>query len=259
MMLRKKIPSIRHEIIKIDESAGTFEKFYSSGDLKDVVLKLKSIEAIAAQSTWFKIPRVLSIDYSEKKIIQEFIPGLVPIRLLIDKPSLLKRLLFKVGNGLAEVHKELTMDSVEKILLPPTLNQFTKYNAFLHLDFNTINVQYNEDTDVIYFLDWEITPILGGMINYGSIYYDLIHMVYQLYLNEPYIRTKSKMKDSLVNSFIEGYESYYGPLDKTEFYTFGTAYLKLFREFDKKEYWKYLIKCNNFKNFENFLQHLRNQ
>lgn len=257
-MIRNRIPPIRADIVHIDKDAGTFEKTYTDQTFKVMYHKLSALEQICEKISFFKLPKILSSNLEEYKITQEYIPDLIPIRLLISRPELLEKLLFRIGAGLAEAHQKLDLKEITKEELPAPFCDMNGTKTFLHLDFNTVNVQYNEATDTIYFLDWEMTPLLKSDANYGSIYYDIIHMVYQLYINEPYFLSKPKMKNTFVNTFIKGYEHIYGKLNKKDFYKAGIIYFKIFESFDKKVWWKHFLKSNNIKNFKLFLRQLKN-
>jgi len=257
-MIRNRIPPIREDIVKLDLTAGTFEKTYTAQTFEVMYHKLNALEKICENASFFKLPKVLSSNQEEYKITQEYIPDLIPIRLLISRPELLKKLLFRIGAGLAEAHKNLNLEQSKKEELPAPFSEMNGEKTFLHLDFNTVNVQYHEATDNIYFLDWEITPLLEGNANYGSTFYDIIHMIYQLYLNEPYFFSNPKMKNSFVKAFVNGYENIHGMLDKKDFYNAGMIYFKVFEKFDKRVWWKYFLKKNNIKNFNLFLEQLKN-
>lgn len=240
------------DIITIDSDKGTFSKRFPEDQYPAMLDKFQKLNEIDISSERVLVPQLIGSDDDNYTLIFQFIEGLNPIRnyLLDEKMS---NIIERVAKGIAVFHKTLKLNLEFQTKLPAPFDNYKDDCAYLHLDFNLVNVQYNEDEDKIYFVDWEMSPLLGGKSNYGTIYYDLAYFVYQIYNSPPYIFTSSSKKDVLVDRFLKAYQEVYGSLDFNEFASFCESYYSVFKSFETYSFWRHRVKYFNYKDFEIFL------
>jgi len=88
----------------------------------------------------------------------------------------------RIGQGLAEIHRSLTLPDDMRTALPPELSLEGETQVFLHGDFNGTNVCIDRSNQTIAVLDWQMTSVHGGTATYGTRYFDLTWFVNHLFV-----------------------------------------------------------------------------
>ncbi len=232
------------DIITIDLEKKLFIKEFDEDRFDLMNEKFKVLNLIDFKDTGVRIPPVKRIIESERKIVFDFIPDLQPLRKYMLRGDKAIDLAGRIGRGLHIAHHNLKLKEKYKILLPPPFQKYDE-KVFLHLDFNTVNVQYQEKNDLIYFVDWEISPLLEGPWSYGCRYYDLIYFIYQVFVSPPYLWIQKKKKQKIIDNFLNGYFTGDTSINKDLLKQIADDYYKVFNPFEKYSPWKYLIKKRN--------------
>ena len=83
-------------------------------------------------------------------------------------------------------------------------------NVVLHGDFFWGNVCWDPRQNRVVLLDWASAPLLGGMANYGSRYFDLLWFSWTLFFWMPPRRVFSWKAEALARALLRGYQQVEG-------------------------------------------------
>jgi len=136
----------------------------------------------------------------------EFIPELKDLRqTALENPAEALGIYRKAGSALATVHRELHLPPDMLRPLPDYLMSKADDNVVLHGDFFWGNVCCLPTQRRIVLLDWAAAPLLGGIANYGSRYFDLLWFSWSLFFWTPPRRILCFKPERLVTALISGY------------------------------------------------------
>lgn len=159
-------------------------RFENHSVIKTAVPELMRVEVektrrageIGRRCGLFRVPEVLGFDEKTGRAVFTRIHGLHPIRSVVGGPARDRHSLELAGRSLAVIHRELTLPAEMTIGLPPEFD-WPGSEAYLHGDFNGLNVCLDGESPIPVILDWQTTARHGGRATYGSRYFDLIWFV----------------------------------------------------------------------------------
>jgi len=169
---------------------------------------------IARTSGLFYVPQIIEYDRDSGIIEFERIHGFITVGQFLAKNPDNITILRRVGKVLAHIHNYLSV--------PPDVRQLTDARWLningdvvpMHGDFNTVNVGYKEDTDVIVVLDWASPASLGLGRTLGPRHLELAHFIYSLCIHQANFLKSLYLLRRRANAFLEGYEAELGqPID----------------------------------------------
>ena len=191
----------------VDDKNGCLKKVYNKPDIWDLELRT-TIEArkVALQRDNFYVPSILDSDPSNLSITFEYIPNLLPINNLLSNPSN-RRLLFSImiqaGEILSVIHSNLTVPGSIK---PIPINIPCKSKeAFLHGDYNLMNMQLDMIKGCLVVLDWSFTPIVYPPGNRGPIFWDISWMLNSIFSSRPLLKNDFSFRSQLAKKFLRSY------------------------------------------------------
>ncbi len=162
---------------------------------------------LARTSGLFYVPQIIRYDRSSGVIEFERVCGYITLGQLLARTDGDLEIIRRVGRVLAHIHDHLNM--------PPDLRHpvGSKWLSIdgdvvpMHGDFNTVNVGYKEDTDVIVVLDWASAPSLGARCTTGPRYLELAHFIYSLLIQQANFLKSIGQLRRRTNAFLEGYQA----------------------------------------------------
>lgn len=160
---------------------------------------------LARTSGLFCVPQVIGYDLRTGLIEFERVNGFITLGEFLAKKPNNTIILRRVGKVLAHIHKHLQVPSD---LCLCVASQWLNPNSDvvpLHGDFNTINVGYKKDADVIVVWDWASDPILGARITMGPRYFDLAHFLRSMLVHQPSTFKAIRRFTRRMNLLIDGY------------------------------------------------------
>lgn len=170
------------------------------------VEKTVRARAIAASSGIFEVPEILDCDAKSGRITFELMRDIHPLRDAATSEHTAMPLMRTLGRALAIIHKNLTMP--EDMILPlPNEYAMPSAEVFLHGDFGPGNIFVGSDGKRIVILDWQSSAKLGSPATYGSRYFDLSWLIYDLFYR-PVNRPRYRMAvpaAQLAEEFLRGY------------------------------------------------------
>jgi len=193
----------------VDDENECVKKVYSKPDIWDLELRT-TIEArkLALQRDNFYVPKVLDLDSSNLSITFEYIPNLSPIISLVSDPSnreLIFQIMSQIGEILNVIHSNLTVPGTTK---PIPINIPCKSKeAFLHGDYNLMNIQFDVIRKRLVVLDWSLTPIVYPPGNWGPIFWDISWMLNSIFSSPPLIKNDFSFRSQLAKLFLQSYSN----------------------------------------------------
>jgi len=161
---------------------------------------------LSQTSGLFCSPRVIACDSAAGIIELERIKGVVTLgQFLAKKPDNII-ILRRVGRALAHIHRHL---QVSPDLRLPVASKWWAPDSdvvLMHGDFNTVNVGYKEDADVIVVWDWASAPSLGKRCTVGPRYLELAHFIHSLVAQQANFLQSIRHVRRRTNAFLKGYK-----------------------------------------------------
>ncbi len=174
--------------------------------LRMEALKTRLARAIGKRTGLFSVPRLVGLDLRRKTIATEFVPRLKNLRETALENRLACCEAFRsAGRALATVHCELRLPADQLRPLPDYLLSNRDDHVALHGDFFWGNVCYQPEKNQIVLLDWASAPLLGGVVNFGPRYFDLLWFSWNLFFWLPPRRILTWNPERLVRELIGGY------------------------------------------------------
>lgn len=159
---------------------GVFIKTVDPATMRIEVEKTVRARAIAASCGIFEVPEILDYDAKSGRITFELMHDIHRLRDAVTSEHTAGPLMLTLGRALAIIHKNLTMP--EDMVLPlPYEYAMPGSEVFLHGDFGPGNICVGSDGKRIVILDWQSSAKLGSPATYGSRYFDLTWMIYNLF------------------------------------------------------------------------------
>ncbi len=131
---------------------------------------------IAKNCDLFRVPEILDYDDAKGIAVFERLQKIHPVYTVLDGSVECQSLMENIGRSLAVIHRDLTLPDEMTIALPPEFAS-RGTEAFLHGDFNGVNVCVGSHLPRIAILDWQMTGIHGGKATYGSRYFDIMWFI----------------------------------------------------------------------------------
>jgi hypothetical protein len=122
---------------------------------------------LGIESGLFKVPKIY--DYKKGVLTMEYFHNAQTFD-SIKHPS--KDLINKVARSLVFIHSNLILANDEIEYLPG--NKKSKYEVFLHGDFNGANVCFDKIDGSIIILDWQTSYIYGGRATFDTLLFDVV-------------------------------------------------------------------------------------
>jgi hypothetical protein len=191
------------------------------------VEKIARAWEIAERCRLFQVPRVLDYNELTGQVKFEFIPDLCNLRDAVTTEEISRSLMKRIGAALAAIHKNLTLP--QEMMLPlPKAYSLEGTEVFLHGDFGLANIYLTQANGNIVILDWQATRKLDVSATYGSRYFDLMCLVYNLFYR-PVGRSRYKMAiraAPMAQDFLNGYfETSDFAYDRVQFQGYMSQYL----------------------------------
>jgi len=161
---------------------------------------------LARTSGLFCVPQIIRYDHRSGVIEFERIEGYITLRQLLSRTDDNLEVIRRVGTVLAHIHGHLR---VPHDLRFGVLSQCLSTGGDvvpIHGDFNTINVGYKRETNVIVVLDWASAPILDKRVTMGPRYFDLAHFLRSLLVHQSSTLEAIRRFNCRANMFIESYQ-----------------------------------------------------
>ena len=154
----------------------------------------------------FYVPKVNSFNADTGTLEFEKLHGLSTLLdLAISKDRRLLELFEKTGQALATIHDQLTLPEEMKHELPAEWMDSPQENVFIHGDFATVNVCYQQQSKRLVILDFSAAPMLGRTPTYGSRYFDILWFVNSIFSGVPNKRLFNWDAESMAEAFLNGY------------------------------------------------------
>ena len=218
----------------VDDKNGCIKKVYYKPDIWDLEFRT-TIEArnLALQRGNFYVPIILDSDSSNLSITFEYIPNLIPIISLLTDPSnrkLLFKIMIQVGETLSVIHSNLTVPGSIK---PIPINIPCKSKeAFLHGDYNLMNIQLDVMRNRLVVLDWSFTPIVYPPGNRGPIFWDISWMLNSIFSSQPLLKNDFSFRSQLAKKLLRSYSD--SSMIKLDYFDLSNYCKQLFLIFMKK-------------------------
>jgi tRNA A-37 threonylcarbamoyl transferase component Bud32 len=170
-------------------------------------IKTKQAASIAASSSLFRVPEIISFDLSKGEIVFERLYGLKNLieALFYHRDPFC--LLEKVGLALAIIHNKFFLP--EKFSSPlPTLGIEIETNpVYVHGDFSWENVMFHPERDELVVIDWAIAPWLDRRGSFGPCFLDLGILMQGLFIRRPGAPYRLSGPELLGRTFLQSYSS----------------------------------------------------
>lgn len=185
---------------------GTFIKEVDPATMHIEVEKTIRAEEIAKSCKIFEVPKILDYDTKNGCITFELIHDIHELRLAVTSEYTARPIMRRLGRALAIIHNNLTLP--EDMVLPlPYEYAMPCSKVFLHGDFHAGNICVSSDGKRIVIVDWQSSAKLGMPVTYGTRYFDLAWMIYELFYR-PIKRARYQMAvpaTPLAEEFLCGY------------------------------------------------------
>jgi hypothetical protein len=166
--------------------------------------KMVRAREIGEQTGLFYVPEVIDYDEAAGLIVMENIPGIVGVRNARLAIPARCQLFARIGEGLSEVHRRLTLPASMRVMLPEKFCDSDE--IFMHGDFSGENVCVSvDDVRMPVVLDWHTTALCGGRATVGSRHFDQSLFIANIF-KRPLIGLPglNEARD-LVEAFLGGY------------------------------------------------------
>lgn len=184
----------------------TFQKIVPPQLLSIEFTKTKQAICIGDETGLFYVPRLLSSDVEEGLIEFEYLNNLRCIwELVVCNDSRLPIIFENLGLALAIVHDRLILSNEMKTNLPNEWMNPIDDNVFIHGDLTIDNVCFQEISERLVIVDWSTAPLLGGISNFGSRYFDIIWFMSHMFYGMPAKGFMQRRIEELIDMFIHGY------------------------------------------------------
>jgi len=193
--------------ITIDRNKNQVLKKDESGKIELEVKMTKHACELSKTSGLFHVPHVLDYNCQEGWILFEYVPNIQPLyKFIVDQP-LMSELSARLGKSIAFIHNNLKLSENEARVLPDDLNKPDRSDgkAFIHGDFNLVNVQYNKEHDQLVILDWSFTTLIDQTCNWGGIFWDLGWMTQSIITVPPFYFFRNSFRMEITELFLEHY------------------------------------------------------
>lgn len=169
--------------------------------------KTRRARQIGDESGLFAVPRIRSFDEERGVIVFERILGSESIKAVLAAGRHPAELLDRLGRSLATVHERLALPDEAIIELPPAWRDADAPDAFIHGDFNVINVQYVASDDTLVLLDWATSDTISETATYGPVYFDLAVFVHTMMFRRVFGGEVIREPIPKAEQFLAGYEA----------------------------------------------------
>lgn len=179
-------------------------------DPRFVEIEVKITQAardLSRTSGLFCVPEIIRYDRSSGLIKFERVEGYITVGQLLARTDDNLEVIRRVGTVLATIHNYLHLTSDLHYAVPSEWLNIGGDVVPMHGDFNTVNVGYKEDTDVIVVLDWASASSLGARCTVGPRYLELAHFIYSLLIQQANFLKSIRQLHRRTNAFLEGYQA----------------------------------------------------
>lgn len=145
------------------------------------VEKTRRAHAISKQCGLFQVPEVIDYDESTGIAKYEFVRDIRTLREVIASgEGPIESIMEKLGQSLVIIHKDLKLPDDMVVPLPKDYC-LAGTEVFLHGDLGLRNICVNVSNWRVVILDWRTTIKLGEYATYGTRYFDMMWLVYNLF------------------------------------------------------------------------------
>lgn len=162
---------------------------------------------LARTSGLFCVPKIIRYERSSGLIEFERIKGYMTVGQLLARMDDNLEVIRRAGTVLAHIHDHLR---VSPDLRLPVASKWLAPDGDvvpIHGDFNTVNVGYKRETNVIVVLDWASATSLGARCTTGPRYIGLAHFIYSLLIQQANFLKSIGQLRRRTNAFLEGYQT----------------------------------------------------
>jgi tRNA A-37 threonylcarbamoyl transferase component Bud32 len=161
---------------------------------------------IGRKTGLFYVPGVVNFDADTGILEFEKLNGLSTLLdLAIRNDKRLPELFEKTGRALAVIHEQLILPDRMKHKLPAEWMDSSNDNVFIHGDFVTVNICFQEHPERLVVLDFSAAPLLGRTPTFGSRYFDILWFVNSIFSGVPYKRIFNWDAETMSAAFLNGY------------------------------------------------------
>lgn len=191
----------------MEKNTKLFIKHVSAGRINLEIEKTIKAYELSSTTNSFRVPKIVDYNLLEGWIGFEYFPQLSPLHTFFKNESQMADLIKRAGFCLGLIHNNLVLDEKDRVGLPgdALLGGLNNESAFLHGDFNLINVQYDSSVDQLVILDWSLSPYLEKDANWGPIYWDVGCMVRAILTMPLYYSNQGKMRSRMADIFLDSY------------------------------------------------------
>lgn len=234
----------------IDSQKGVFKKTVPHDQIEH---EIEMNRLAYKSSSEFKVPEVLKVDLDKGELEFELIKNARTIReVFIEKSKLgafrtnaplLTELFVRLGKSLATIHRfDPNDDRITVRRFPDSFfsDSFKTREVVLHGDFTLSNTLFDEETNDLIVLDWNISTFFNFSANYGPAYWDVSYLICSLFFASPATLFSYKMRETLALKFLSGYLQSFSVEEKKEFveklneFIYAYNYFKLYKSANSK-------------------------
>jgi hypothetical protein len=168
---------MRHSTIEFSEH--TVTKTAAPELMQIEVEKTRRAHQIGQDCGLFRVPKVLDHDATKGVAVFERIDDIEPIRTAVPWGERYDTVSETLGAAFAIIHRDLKLPEELHMPLPPEF-ALSGNEVCLHGDPSVDNVCIDKRSSRIVILDWQMTPLYGGVATIGTRFFDLMWFVNNL-------------------------------------------------------------------------------